>query len=206
MQKPLQPPNPFKGNGQKGKSNQGGKRITDWEPAPPSLMTGPTIGSQSSGASRFADATVGGSVPILSFCTCVPFRAATKSTQPASMARPTPETVQPLLVWQRRCAVSPSQTLRRSQTARRQPVRARQHTGSLQACLSNQSEALATSARSLTIRTWKSQTRTRSTAKQRGVPVRSALPPHHLHPAPYLQRPRRQEKPLQGCLPEHSSF
>ena len=88
VQTPTQPAAPFKGNGAKGKGNQGRKRTADWESeqhvrkakaeaaspqtspphlSPQSLTTGPRTGSLSSGASSYADATAGGSATIRIF-------------------------------------------------------------------------------------------------------------------------------------------
>ena len=71
-----------------------------------SRTTGQTTGSPSSGASNYADVTAEAFVPIpiaSSF-------TAIRTTQPASTAKPTPEPVQPLIVWRRRWTAHRSRT------------------------------------------------------------------------------------------------
>ena len=91
-QKPTQLAAPFKGQGTKGKGNQGRKRTADWEseqprkkgkgrsplasrlqPSPLSPTTGPITGSRNSGASSYADDTAEDSAAIqtASFCMSV---------------------------------------------------------------------------------------------------------------------------------------
>ena len=77
-----------------------------------SRTTGRTTGSPSSGASNYADVTAEAFVPIpnASSFTSVRSKAAIRTAQPASTAKPTPEPVQPLIVWRRRWTAHRSRT------------------------------------------------------------------------------------------------
>ena len=118
-QKPTQPAAPFKGQGTKGKGNQGRKRTADWESEQP-RKKGKGRGGKPSGKPSATQPSKPDDWPenwvteLRGKQLCRRYsRGLCSNPNCKFTAKPTPETVQPLLVWRRRRTVSLSQTLRK---------------------------------------------------------------------------------------------